>query len=202
MLEAELGGKCGKILGDRLEPRLIEIDQIHLVDGERHRADAKQRQDAGMAAGLGQNAAAGVDQQHGEIAIGRAGRHVARVLDVARRVGDDEFPPRRREIAIGDVDGDLLLALGLQPVDQQREIERRRLARAGPLRRALHLILVDQLGVVKQAADQRALAVIDAAAGEKAQQAALLLRRDPGIDPRAGVASLAAADHAQAGHQK
>ena len=131
LLEAELGGKGGKILGDRLEPRLIEIDQVHLVDGKRHLADAEQRQDAGMAARLGQDAAARIDQQHGEIAIGRAGRHVARVLDVARRVGDDEFPPRRREIAIGDVDGDLLLALGLQPVDQQREIERRRLARAG-----------------------------------------------------------------------
>ena len=27
------------------------------------------------------------------------------------------------KIAIGDVDGDALLALGLQPVDQQREID-------------------------------------------------------------------------------
>ena len=65
-----------------------------------------------------------IDQQHGEVAVRGAGRHVARVLLVARRVGDDEFPPRRREIAIGDVDGDALLALGLEPVDEQRKIDR------------------------------------------------------------------------------
>jgi hypothetical protein len=32
------------------------------------------------------------------------------------------------------------------------------------------LIFVDQLGVVQQTTDQRALAVVDAAAGEKTQQ--------------------------------
>ena len=202
VVEAEVAGESGKILGDRLEPRLVEIDQIHLVDGKRDLGDAEQRQDAGVAPGLGQNAAAGIDQQHGEIAIRRAGRHVARVLHVAGRVGDDELAPRRGEVAIGDVDGDLLLAFGLQAVDQQRQVERRRLARAGALRRgALHLILVDQLGIVEQSADQRALAVIDAAAGEKAQQVALLLRRDPGIDPRARIAP-SALDHGQARHQK
>jgi hypothetical protein len=69
------------------------------------------------------------------------------------------------------------------------------------VRGALHLILIDQLGIVKQAADQRALAVIDAAAGKKAQQAAIFLRRDPGIDSRAGVAP-PALDNGQARHQK
>ena len=67
---------------------------------------------------------------------------------------------------------------------------------------AAHLVLVDQRGIVKQPADQRALAVVDAAAGEKAQQAAIFFRRDAGIHPLAGVAPLVAADNAQAGHQK
>ena len=44
-------------------------------------------------------------------AIGGAGRHVAGVLLVARRVGDDEGALLGREIAVGDVDG-ALLALG------------------------------------------------------------------------------------------
>ncbi len=87
-----------------------------------------------MAPRLGEHALPRIDQQHGEIAIRRAGRHVARVLHMARRIGDDELPPRGREIAIGDVDGDALLALGLKPVDQKREVE---LARPGPRRRAL-----------------------------------------------------------------
>ena len=39
------------------------------------------------------------------------------------RVGDDEAPPRRREVAVGDVDRDALLALGAQAVGQQREVD-------------------------------------------------------------------------------
>jgi len=44
-------------------------------------------------------------------------------LLVPRRVGDDELALAGREIAIGDVDRDALLALGGEAVDQQREIE-------------------------------------------------------------------------------
>ena len=57
---------------------------------------------------------------------GGAGGHVARVnllrwpgvsaTMVKRRVGDGEE-------AVGDVDGDALLALGLQAVQQQREVD-------------------------------------------------------------------------------
>jgi hypothetical protein len=42
---------------------------------------------------------------------------------VAGRIGDDELAFRRGEIAIGDVDGDALLALGAQAVGEQREID-------------------------------------------------------------------------------
>ena len=198
-------GEGREILGDRIEARLVEVDEIHLVDGERDLADAEQRQDAGVTAGLGEDAAAGIDQEHGEVAIRRARRHVARVLHMAGRIGDDELPPRRRKIAVGDVDGDLLLALGLQSVDQQGKVERRcpagaRTALAMP--GALHLILEHQMRIVEETADQRAFAVVHAAAGEKAQEAAILLRRDPGLDPLARVGLSAAAHDAQARHQK
>ncbi len=43
---------------------------------------------------------------------------------MARRVGDDEGALVGREIAIGDIDGDALFALGGEAVDQQGEIER------------------------------------------------------------------------------
>ena len=72
------------------------------------------------------SALGGVDQQDGEVGGRGAGRHVARVLDVARRVGDDEAALRRGEEAVGDVDGDALLALRLEPVDEQREVDVRR----------------------------------------------------------------------------
>ena len=130
-----------------------------------------------MAPGLRQDALAGVDQHDGEVGGRGAGRHVARVLLVAGRVGDDELALRRREEAIGHVDGDALLALGLQPVDQQREIDVLA-GRAVLLRIALQgrqLVLEDLLGVGKQPADQRRLAVVDRAAGEEAQERLALL---------------------------
>ena len=76
-----------------------------------------------MAPRLGQHALARIDQQHRHVRGRRAGDHVARILFVPRRIGDDELAPGARKEAIGDVDGDALLALGRQPVDQQREID-------------------------------------------------------------------------------
>ena len=135
-------------------------------------ANAEQRDDDGVAMGLRQQALARIDQQDGEIGVGGAGRHVAGVLLVAGRVGDDERAARGREIAIGDVDGDALLALGLEPVDQQREIDvvagRAVLLRIAFERR--ELIVEDQLLLVEQPADQGRLAVVDRAAGEQAQR--------------------------------
>src|SRR2546426_116209 len=49
--------------------------------------------------------------------------HVAGVLLVSGSVGDDELAPGRGEIAVGDVDGDALLALRLEPVGEQRQVE-------------------------------------------------------------------------------
>ena len=51
-----------------------------------------------------------------------AGDHVAGVLDVAGGVGEDVGARRRREVAVGDVDGDALLALGPQAVGEQRQV--------------------------------------------------------------------------------
>ena len=118
----------------------------------------------------------GVQQNDGQLGGRRAGRHVARVLLVARRIGQDEFAFGRREIAIRDVDGDALLALRAQPVGQQRKID---LAAANGL---LQLIFVSARGVVQQAADQRGLAVVHAARGGEAQQVFRLLLRQKFFD--------------------
>ena len=71
---------------------------------------------------------------------------------------------RRLEVAIGHVDGDALLALGLQAVDQQGEIGH--FARGAPaaavVRDGRELVVEHLARVVQQAADQRALAVVDA----------------------------------------
>ena len=84
--------------------------------------DPQQRGEQGVAAGLFEHAFAGVDQQQRQVGGRGAGDHVARVLDVAGGVGDHELALRRREVAVGDVDRDPLLALGPQAVGQQRQV--------------------------------------------------------------------------------
>ena len=110
----------------RVEDRLVVADQVHLVDRQHDVADAQQRDDEAVAPRLGQHALARIDQDDRQLGGRGAGRHVAGVLLVARRVGDDELALVGREEAVGDVDGDALLALGLQAVDQQREVDARR----------------------------------------------------------------------------
>jgi hypothetical protein len=137
-----------------------------------------------VAAGLGQHALAGVDQDHGRVGGRGAGDHVAGVLLVAGRVGDDELALVGGEEAVGDVDGDALLALGGQAVDQQGEVDRAALG-ADPLGvgfEGRHLVLEDHLAVVEQPADQGRLAVVHRPAGDEAQQRLVLVGDQIGVD--------------------
>ena len=87
----------------------------------------------------------------------------------------------RREEAVGDVDGDALLALGGKSVDEKREIDPltlRAMAFAVGLERR-KLVVEDLLGVVQQPPDQGRLAVVDAAAGDEAQQLLAFLGLEP-----------------------
>ena len=180
MREIEAAGHGAEIRLDLAVARLRPVDRVHLVDGEHHLLDADQIADRGMAAGLALGAVAGVDQQNGDIGVRRAGRHVASVLLVARGIDDDEAPVRRLEIAPGDVDGDALLALGLEPVEQQAEIDL--LAIDGAVMRGERdggaLVLGDAGGIPQQPPDQGRLAVIDRAAGEQPHQRALFPVRE------------------------
>ena len=145
-------------------------DGVHLVDGQHEMRNAEQVGERRVALRLRDNALARVDKQDGELRGACRRDHVARVLLVPRRVGDDELAPRRREVAIGDVDGDALLALRDEAVGEQRQVERL----AALARRALdrrELVGEDRLRIVQQAADQRALAVVDAAGGQEPQHA-------------------------------
>ena len=101
-----------------------------------------------------------------------------------RRVGDDELALVGGEKAVGNVDRDALLALGGEAVEEQREVEVAALGAdlLGIGFESRQLILVEHLRLVKQAPDQRALAVVDAAAGNEAQQALLLVRLQIALD--------------------
>ena len=147
----------------------VVVDEVHLVDAQHEVANLEQRRDHRVAPRLLEHTLARVDEHEREVGGRRAGHHVARVLHVARRVGDDELATRRREVAVRDVDRDALLALGAEAVGEQREV---RVVEAAVAARALdrfELVLEDLLGLEQQPADQRALAVVDRAGGREAQ---------------------------------
>ena len=120
--DAELAGH-GLHLGlDPLVDLLREVDEVDLVDGDDDVRHPQQRGDGEVAAGLLEHALAGVDEEHDDVGRRAAGDHVARVLHVPGAVGEDERAVGRREVAVGDVDRDALLALGAQAVGEQREV--------------------------------------------------------------------------------
>ena len=116
--------------------------------------------ESGVAARLLRDAARGVDQDHREVGGAGAGDHVARVLLVAGRVGDDEAARGGREVAVGHVDGDALLALEREAVGEEREVHAFAAAARRGLRDRRELVFEEALGVEEEAPDERALSVV------------------------------------------
>ena len=169
--EPDLRGEAVEVGHDPVEDLLRPVDEIHLVDRQHHMTDAQQPCHCRVPARLLDHAVACVDQHDCHLGGRGAGDHVARVLLVPGRVGEDEAPPRRREVAVRDVDRDALLALGAQAVGQQREVEVPvAVARVRDLRDVLELVAQDRLGVVEQPPDQRRLPVVHRAGRRQSQR--------------------------------
>ena len=137
-----------------------------------------------MTAGLGEHTLACVDEQDGDIGRGRTGDHVARVLLVARCVGDDELPTVGGEEPVGHIDGDALLALGLQAVEQEREVEVVALG-ADPLGVGLEggeMILEHHVRLVEHPPDEGRLAVVDRTTRDESQESLALVLREVFVD--------------------
>ena len=167
---ADLSGKPAEFAANGVEDIFAVLHQVHFVDRDHQVANAQQGGDERVPPRLRQHAMARVDQHDGQVRRGCAGGHIARVLLMPRRVGDDEFALRRRKIAVGHVDGDALLALGAQAVGEQRKIQAA--VRLGGFADARELVFVDRQGVVQQAPDQGRLAIVHAAGGGEAEKLA------------------------------
>ena len=105
----------------------------------------------------------GVHQHNSCVGARCGGDHVAGVLLVTGGVRNDEFAALGRKVTVGHVNRDALFALRRQAIGQQGQVS---------LAAALHACqVVLQYGpaVDQQAAYQRALAVINTAAGDKTQ---------------------------------
>jgi hypothetical protein len=79
---------------------------------------------------------------------------------------------RGGKVAPGDVDGDRLLAIGSQALDQQRQvgIAAGRSEAGAADRECGELAFGHEPAIVQQPSDQRGLAVISRAAGQETQQ--------------------------------
>ena len=113
VFKTEAGGHVIVVAADFVIDFFRPVHQIHLVDGHDDMNDAEQRDDERVALRLDGHAMACIDENDGEIAIGGACGHIARILFMSRRIGDDELPFGCGEIAICDVDRDALFAFGL-----------------------------------------------------------------------------------------
>ena len=78
------GEELAEVVLDLLVDLAVEVDEVHLVDGEHEVGDAEQPRDPRVPLRLRANAVARVDQQDGDVGRRGAGGHVARVLLVTR----------------------------------------------------------------------------------------------------------------------
>ena len=159
-----------EVVADLVEPILVPVDEVHLVDGQHDVPDAEQRRKERMPARLFEQPVARVDQDDRQLCGRGAGDHVARVLDVAWRIGDDEFPLGGGEVAIGDIDRDALFAFGAKPVGHQGQVGVVVAAFLGGPLDGGQLILHDGLRIEQQPADERRLAVVHRTRGRNAEQ--------------------------------
>ncbi len=166
----EARGEALEVVDDLVETLLAVVDEVHLVHREDDVADAEEVGDEGVAAGLLDDAEACVHEDDGEVRGRGARDHVPRVLDVAGGVGDDELALRRREVAVGHIDGDALLALGAEAVGEEGEIDVFVAALLRGRLDGLHLVFEGVLGVVEEAPDEGRFAVVHAARRGEAEQ--------------------------------
>ena len=157
----------GELITNAVEDTLVVSHEIHLVDCENDVADAEARADRGVPQGLRLQSLPGVDQDHRDIRPGSGRRHVVGELLMPRRVGEDEGTRRSGEIAVGDIDGDALLPLLLQPIRQEGQVD---VARPAVALQDCQCVVHDQLALEQQSTDQGRLPVIHRPAGHEAQQ--------------------------------
>ena len=152
---AELRRVLRDIRGDAAIDGLVVVHEVDLVHGDDHVRHAQQRRDGEVAQRLLANAVPCIDEHHEGVGSRGSRDGVAGVLHVPGAVREDEGAARRGEVPVRDVDRDALLALGAQPVGEQREVNGLGAARAAHALYRLVGVGEDRLGVVEQATDER-----------------------------------------------
>ncbi len=149
-----------EVFHDLVEARFAVFYQVHLVHAYGQVRDTQQVGDEKVTVSLLHDAFARIDEDERYLRIGSAGDHVAGIFNMAGRIGDNVFTGRGGEVDMRHIDGDALLTLGYEAVGEQREVcEIKPFAFTGGVQR-FHFILRDGMGIIQQAANQCAFAVI------------------------------------------
>ena len=157
----------GNLGADLVKSRRAEIDPVHLVDDDRDLLDAEKMQQIAVAPGLVAHAFQRVDDQHGAVRLRGAGDHVAQEFGMAGGVDQHHVAGLGAEADLRGVDGDALIALGLQRIEQERPFERHAPPRADGFEH-FQLAVGQAAGFMQQPPDQRRFAVIDMADNDDA----------------------------------
>ncbi len=152
----------GNFVADLLEAIGAEIDPVHLVDDHGDLSDAEQMQQIAMTPGLVAHAFQRVDDQDRAVGLRSAGDHVAQEFGVAGGVDQHHVAGAGAEADLRGVDGDALVALGLQRIQKERPFERHAAPGADGLEH-FQLAVGQAAGLVQQPSDQGGFAMIDMA---------------------------------------
>src|SRR5258707_280699 len=138
------------------------IDEGDFVDQNGNLTEAKDMQNKRMAAGLLTPTLCSIDHQKGRLGLGDTGDGVLQELLMAWRIDDDVAALAGTEEDLRRIDGDALVAFGLEGIQQEGPFEDAAALIAGGLQ-FRQLAFRQAAGVVQEAPDQRGFAVIDMA---------------------------------------
>ena len=160
--DVELCEKGAVLVADLRERLGAEAHAIHLADDDDDLPNPEQAEQVAVAPAVLADALGGVDEQDGRLSSCRTRDHVLQELDVPRRVDDEVVPRFPREETPRRVDRDALRLLGLQSVEQKRQLEGLALLVA-EVSDLYDLRRIDRVGVREEPSDEGRLAVIDVA---------------------------------------
>ena len=110
------------ILLDLLKFFLFKIDQIHFVYGKYKMLNSHQGTDSGMASGLCQHTLACIYKNNRQIGKGSSYCHISRIFFMSRCVSHNKRTALCRKITVSNINGNSLLPLRHQPVQQKTVI--------------------------------------------------------------------------------
>ena len=102
---------------------LTVIYQVHLVDTHEDVWDLQEGSNEGVAFGLFDYAFACIHEDEGKVGGRSTGNHVSGVLYVSWGICNDEFTLWRSEVAVGNINGDALLAFVFKAVCEEAEVD-------------------------------------------------------------------------------